>query len=189
MTIKRKRPPMWPRPAPGDFPLELAVKMGVSAGLGLFVAHLLDLAFPVYVLLAVATVADTRGARSWLLAGYRLIGTIIGIALAIFVVELWSVTPFSAGVVMGAIVLICSGLGQRDSLRLAVIVFAVGITEFRADIDNWAEGRIIATLVGAAVTVVVSAVPLPRRPRRRRHRDDTEDGDSDLPPGSIVGQE
>ncbi len=87
MAITSKLPLQWPPPAPRDLPFELALKMGVSAGLGLWLAHLLGLDFPVYVLLAVPTVVTTEAARSWVLAGYRLIGTLIGIGLAILVVE------------------------------------------------------------------------------------------------------
>ncbi len=163
---------------------ELALKMGVAAGVGLFVAHLVDLAFPVYVLLAVATTVETGGGRSWLLAGYRMFGTLIGIPLAMLVVQQWSVTPLSTGIVVGAVVLLCAALGVRDSTRLAVLVFAVGITEFTSDIDQWGEGRLIATLVGAAVGIVVSAVPMPHPALRSRRPQD-----SDVPRGFIVGQE
>ena len=184
MPLKTLLPIDWPPPAPRDLPFELALKMGLSAGLGLWVAHVLGLDFPVYVLLAVATVADTWVARSWRLAGYRLIGTLIGVGLAILVVEQWSVTPLSAGVVMGALVLFCTAIGQHDSLRLAVLVFAVGITEFTGDIDHWAGGRLIATLVGAGITIIVSAVPFPHRTFRRNR-----DVSPHTRTSSVVGQE
>jgi uncharacterized membrane protein YgaE (UPF0421/DUF939 family) len=177
-------PLTWPPPAPRDLPWELALKMGVSAGVGLFVAHLLDLDFPVYVLLSVATIATTQIRGSWLLAGYRLIGTLIGVPLAILVVDRWSVTPLSTGVVVAAIVVICAGLGMRDSTRLAVLVFAVGITEFTSEIGTWAKGRLVATLIGAAVTLVVCAVPMPHPALRDRRA-----VEADVPRGFIVGQE
>lgn len=184
MALNAKLPLVWPPPAPRDLPWELALKMGVAGGIGLFVANLLGLEFPVYVLLAVATVVDTDSGGSWLLAGYRLIGTVIGVVLAILVVEQWSVTPFSAGLVIGAIVLLCAGLGLRNSTRLAALVFAVGITEFTSGIDTWAGGRLVATLVGAALAIVVSAVPMPH-PALRSGAGEP----SDVPPGFIVGQE
>jgi len=111
MLSKSKLPLDWPPAAPKDMPWELALKMGVAGGIGLFVAHLIDLEFPLYVLLAVATTIDTEAVGSWLLAGYRMIGSLIGVWLAILVVELWSVTPLSAGVVMGSIVVICPPWG------------------------------------------------------------------------------
>ncbi len=116
--------------------------------------------------------------------GYRIIGTVVGELLAILVVHHWSVTPLSAGVVMGGMVLLCGGLGLRHSTRLAALVFAVGITEFASEVDTWAGGRIVATLVGAAVSIVVSAVPMPFAMLRLRH-----DYESDVPRGFIVGQE
>ena len=184
LSSKVKLPVDWPPPAPKDLPFEFALKMGVAAGVGLFVAHLLDLNFPLYVLLAVATTVDTGAAGSWLLSGYRVLGSVIGVVLAVVVVEAWSVTPLSAGVVMGAIVVLCAGLGLRHSTRLAALVFAVGITEFTSEIGRWAEGRLVATLVGAAVAIAVSAVPMPHPAlRSRKHHD------SDAPPGFVVGQE
>jgi uncharacterized membrane protein YgaE (UPF0421/DUF939 family) len=184
MPAKPMLPFDWPPPAPRDLPFELALKMGLAAGVGLFVAHLLDLRFPIYVLLAVATCIDTEAVGSWLLAGYRLVGTLVGVLLAILVVHQWSVTPLSAGVVMGGIVLLCAGLGLRHSTRLAALVFAVGITEFSSQVDRWAGGRLVATLVGAAVSIVVSAVPMPHPALRRHHHPE-----SDVPRGFIVGQE
>jgi uncharacterized membrane protein YgaE (UPF0421/DUF939 family) len=184
MALNVKLPIVWPPPAPRDLPWELGLKMGVAGGLGLFLAHLLGLDFPVYVLLAVATVVETDGGGSWLLAGYRLLGTLVGMALAVLVVDLWSVTPLSAGLVMGVIVVLCAGLGLRNSTRLAVLIFAVGITEFTADIGHWAEGRLLATLVGAALAIVISAVPMPHPALRT-----PADRDSDVPPGYIAGQE
>ncbi len=184
MLSKTMLPLDWPPAAPRDLPWELAVKMGAAAGLGLFIAHLLDLDFPIYVLLAVATTVDIQAVGSWLLAGYRMIGTLIGVGLAILVVEHWSVTPLSAGVVMGSIVVVCAGLGLRHSTRLAALVFAVGITEFTSEIDRWAGGRLVATLVGAVVAIAVSAVPMPHPALRSRHLDE-----SDVPRGFVVGQE
>ncbi len=183
MAMSSKVPFTWPPPKPRDLPWELAVRMGVSAGLGLFVAHVLDLEFPVYVLLSVATVASISAGSSWLLAGYRLVGTLVGLPFAILVAEHSSVTPLSAGLVMGAIVLICAGIGSRDATRLAALVFAVGVIEFSDDVTTWAKGRLVATIVGAAVTFVVCAVPLPHRLGPRHPHE------PDVPRGFIVGQE
>ena len=182
MPAKNLLPLDWPPPAPRDLPLELAIKMGLAAGIGLFVAHLLDLKFPVYVLLAVVTVVDTGAVGSWLLAGYRMVGSVIGVLLAVLVVQRWSVTPLSAGIVMGGIVVLCSALGARHSMRLAALVFAVGITEFSSEVDSWAGNRLVATLVGAVITIVVSVVPMPHPLRRGRQ-------ESDVPREFIVGQE
>ncbi|MGH9279509.1 MAG: FUSC family protein [Acidimicrobiales bacterium] len=185
MFPKMQLPLDWPPPAPKDLPLELALKMGVAAGVGLWIAHVLGLDFPVYVLLAVATCVDITGAGSWLLSGYRLIGTLIGVPLAMLVVNYWSVTPFSAGLVMGGIVMACAPFGLRHSTRLAALIFAVGVTDFASEVNHWGGGRLLATTVGAIVSIVVSAVPIPH-PIFRRH---PHGANPDTPPGFIVGQE
>jgi hypothetical protein len=56
----------WPPPAPKDLPFELAVRMGVAAGISLYIARAVGLHYPEYTLLAVATRADVHPDGSWL---------------------------------------------------------------------------------------------------------------------------
>jgi len=174
----------WPPPAPKDLPFELAVRMGVAAGIALYIARAVGLHYPEYTLLAVATCADVHPDGSWLLSGYRLVGTIIGVSGAAVVLDVWGVTPLSAGIGFAIIALFCTAVGARHSLRLALLVFSIGTTTtFAHHHTTWAWGRLLSTSIGCAVAIAVSLVPWPTSPwYYRKH-------ELEAPAGYIVGQE
>lgn len=182
--MKWSLPFAWPPPAPKDLPFELAVRMGLAAGLSLFIAHSVGLHYQEYTLLAVATCTDVHPDGSWLLSGYRLVGTIVGVWSAVLVLDMWGVTPLSAGVGFFVITLLCTAVGARHSLRLALLVFSIGTTTFFShQHTTWAAGRLLSTTIGCTVAIAVSAIPWPTAPwYRRRH-------ELEAPAGYIVGQE
>ncbi len=103
MRFKVPTPVSWPPPGPKELPFELALKTGVAAGLSLYAADALGLGFPVYALLAVATTAELGASSSFLLVCYRLIGTVLGVTATVVVVPYLTVSPLSAGIVMGGL--------------------------------------------------------------------------------------
>jgi uncharacterized membrane protein YgaE (UPF0421/DUF939 family) len=192
MGLRVPQPFTWPPPKLPDLPWELALKTAVAGALSLFVAHAVGLDFPVYALLAVATTAELGASASFLLVCYRLIGTLAAVGATLVVVQYWTITPLSAGIMMGVLVLACWSVGAEHAARLAPLVFAVGITEYASVTSSrhWAEGRLLATLVGAVVTLAVSGVPVPigRKSARTRSGPECRPG-AETPPGQIAGQE
>jgi uncharacterized membrane protein YgaE (UPF0421/DUF939 family) len=142
---------------------QVAIKMALSAALGLAVAQALDLPYPEYAVLAAATVTDVHAGPSALLGVLRMVGTVVGVALAIVLVEVTGVSAWSIGVATLVGVTVCVLVRSAAAARLSVIVLGVGTLGIGEHVEQWAGDRLLTTAVGAGVTVIVSALPWPTR--------------------------
>jgi uncharacterized membrane protein YgaE (UPF0421/DUF939 family) len=141
----------------------LAIKMALAASLGLAVAQALALPYPEYAVLAAATVTDIRARPSAVLGVLRIVGSVVGVGLAILLVDVTGVSPWSIGVATLIAVTACVLVRSPATARLSVIVLAVGALGIGDQVEQWAGDRLLTTAVGVVVTVMVSAVPWPAR--------------------------
>jgi uncharacterized membrane protein YgaE (UPF0421/DUF939 family) len=142
---------------------QLAVKMALAAALGLAVAQALDLPYPEYAVLAAATVTDIHARPSALLGVLRMVGSIVGVALSVLLVEVTGVSAWSIGLAVLVGVTVCVLARSAAAARLSVIVLGVGTLGIGERVEQWAGGRLLTTAVGVVVTVLVSALPWPTR--------------------------
>ncbi len=141
--------------------VEIVVKTAVSAGVGLAVARAIHLPLPEYTVLAAATVADVRAKEAGLLGLLRLVGSVVGASLAVLLVDVVGVHPWSVGIAAAIGMSVCVLLRSAAAARLSVIVLGVGCVGFGDEVGTWMGDRLLTTLFGVAVSVAVSAVPWP----------------------------
>jgi uncharacterized membrane protein YgaE (UPF0421/DUF939 family) len=146
---------------------ELVVKIAICAGGGLGVARALHLPYPEYAVLAAATVVDTGAREAGLLGILRMVGTVVGAGLAVLVVHVAGVEPWSVALAAGIGMTACILVHSSAAARLSVIVLGVGAIGFADRVDSWLGDRLLTTLVGVLLSVGVSAVPWPARAAAR----------------------
>ncbi len=156
--------------------LHLALKIALAAALGLAVAQALDLPYPEYAVLAAATVTDVHAGPSAVLGVLRMVGSAVGIGLALLLVEVTGVSPWSVGFASLIAIGTCVLVHSAAAARLSIIVLGVGTLGIGDGVEAWAGDRLLTTGVGVVVTVIISAVPWPSRqidaflsPLRRLH--------------------
>jgi uncharacterized membrane protein YgaE (UPF0421/DUF939 family) len=143
--------------------LHLAVKMALAAALGLAVAQAIGLPYPEYAVLAAATVTDDHARPSAVLGALRMVGSAVGVVLALLLVEVIGVTPWSIGLASLVGVGVCVLVRSAAAARLSMIVLGVGTLGIGDGVEGWAGSRLLTTFVGVVITVIVSALPWPER--------------------------
>ena len=143
--------------------LQVSIRAAVAAGLAVATARLLGLQFPVYALIAAILVTDLVPARTRELAVPRLAGTILGATLGgvISVVsKFWPhVGPLIIGVGVMAAVFLSHLLGMKDAAKVAGYVCGVVLLAYSDRPWGYAAYRLIETIVGMMIAVMVSFVP------------------------------
>lgn len=138
--------------------LQLALRAGLAAGLAAGSAQLLALPFPIYAMIAAVIVTDLAPARTRSLAVQRIAGTVLGASLGAALAGLGSGAAMIALGVCGAM-LACHALRMGEAARLAGYVCGIVVLDHVAQPWTYAAHRLLETLIGIAVAVLVSLVP------------------------------
>ncbi len=140
--------------------LQLALRVGVAAGVSIALANALQLEFPIYAMIAAVIVTDLSPQQTRALGLQRLVGTVLGAGLGALVCTL----GFSGAAAIGASICIalflCQLLRLQGTARLAAYVCGIVMLEFSAQPWEYAAFRLVETVLGVATAVAVSAVPL-----------------------------
>jgi uncharacterized membrane protein YgaE (UPF0421/DUF939 family) len=139
--------------------LQLSVRAALSAGLAVGIAQLLQLQYPLYALIAAVLVTDLSPLQSRLLGWRRLAGTVLGAAAGALLTEL--LPPGAGTIAFGILVvmLLSHVLRLEAAAKLAGYVCGIVLLDFSAEPWTYALHRLIETLVGVGVAVLVSFVP------------------------------
>lgn len=138
--------------------LQLALRAGLAAGLAAGSAQLLGLPFPIYAMIAAVIVSDLDPARTRNLAAQRVAGTVLGASLGAALAALSSGPGMIALGVCGAM-LACHALRMGDAARLAGYVCGIVLLDHVSQPWAYAAHRLLETLLGLAIAVLVSLVP------------------------------
>ena len=125
--------------------LHLALKIALAAALGLAVAQALDLPYPEYAVLAAATVTDVHAGPSAVLGVLRMVGSAVGIGLALLLVEVTGVSPWSVGFASLIAIGTCVLVHSAAAARLSIIVLGVGTLGIGDGVEAWAGDRLLTT--------------------------------------------
>lgn len=138
---------------------QLSLRAALSAGLAVWIAQLLQLQFPLYALIAAVLVTDLSPPQSRLLGLRRLAGTVLGAAAGAALTQVLPPGPASIGISILGVMLLSQLLRLEAATKLAGYVCGIVMLDFSAEPWTYALYRLIETLVGIGVGVVVSFVP------------------------------
>jgi uncharacterized membrane protein YgaE (UPF0421/DUF939 family) len=139
--------------------IQLAVRASLAAGISVAVAQLLSLPYPIYAMISAVLVTDLRAAETRKLALPRLAATVLGTVLgasinSLLPTSIWTVV-FG---VLGAMVL-SDLLRLRNSAKVAGYICAIVLIDHGEQPWFYAAVRMIETVVGITVAVIVSLLP------------------------------
>lgn len=141
--------------------MQLGVRAGIASVAAASIAGWLELPHPIYAMIAAVIVTDLSPERTRALALPRLAGTLLGAGIGAFLTLL--AAPGAPTVTMGIGValamFLAHAIGLRDAARLAGYVCGIVLLDYREDAWAYAGYRVIETVVGLVVAVLVSLVP------------------------------
>ena len=139
--------------------IQLAVRAALAAGFSVAVAQLLALPYPIYAMISAVLVTDLRAAETRKLALPRLAATLMGTLLGACITSLLPTTNWTVVFgVLGAMVL-SDLLRLRNSAKVAGYICAIVLLDHGDQPWFYAAVRMVETVVGIAVAVVVSLLP------------------------------
>jgi uncharacterized membrane protein YgaE (UPF0421/DUF939 family) len=139
--------------------LQLSVRAALAAGLSVGIAQLLQLQYPLYALIAAVLVTDLSPPQSRLLGWRRLAGTVLGAAAGALLTQLLPPGPGTIALGILVVMFLSHVLRLEAAAKLAGYVCGIVLLDFSAEPWIYALHRLVETLVGVGVGVLVSFVP------------------------------
>jgi uncharacterized membrane protein YgaE (UPF0421/DUF939 family) len=138
---------------------QLSTRAAVAATVAVIIARLLGMQHPLYAMIAAVIVTDLVPKRTRALAIPRVAGTLIGAGLGAVIADFAppSVWLFALGIMVA--MLIAQLMRLHDAARLAGYLCGIVLLEHRDNAWLYALDRLLETLLGIGVAVLVSLLP------------------------------
>ena len=138
---------------------QLALRVAIAAAVSLFIAQLLHLDLPIFVLISAVIVTDLSPTQSRQLGLRRLLTTAIGAVLGAIICSYLPANPWIVGLSVGITILACGLAGTREDAKIAGFVCGVIVLTHMPDPWMSAWRRFFETAVGIGAAWAVSYVP------------------------------
>jgi len=139
--------------------LQLAVRAASSAVLAVALAQLLGLPYPIYALVAAVIAIDLSPVRTRELALQRIIGTVLGAAVGVAFSVSVGTNPWTIGTGIFAAMCLCYPLRLHGAEKLTGYVCGIVMLDHAGAPLLYASHRLLETLLGVGVAILVSFVP------------------------------
>ena len=139
--------------------LQLSLRAGVAASVAVAIARFLDLEFPIYALIAAVLVMDLSPSKTRQLAVQRLMGTLVGATVGAVLSYVLPSGPLAIGVSIAIAILLSYLVHLKDGAKLAGYTCGLVIFMYSARPWFYAAYRVVETLLGVGMAVLVSFVP------------------------------
>jgi uncharacterized membrane protein YgaE (UPF0421/DUF939 family) len=136
--------------------LQLSVRAALATGVSVAIAQWLGVAFPIAALISAVIVTDVDPPQTRHLALRRLFGTIVGALIGTLI---GPAGPVGVGVGVAAAMLLAQIVGLTPAAKLAGYVCGIVVLSSRGGPLGTALQRMLETVVGIGVAVLVSFLP------------------------------
>jgi uncharacterized membrane protein YgaE (UPF0421/DUF939 family) len=140
-------------------PIQLSTRAACSAGLAVAAAQFLRLEYPLYAMIAAVIVTDLSSVKTQELALQRLAGTVLGAAVGAIACELLSPAAWIIGAAIFAAMFLCHLFSLQGAEKLAGYVCGIVMLDFPGQPWSYAGFRLLETVLGVGIAVLVSYVP------------------------------
>jgi len=143
--------------------LGYTVRAALAAGITTAVWQGLNLAHGIWLTVSAVVVVQPRRADTRLKGTNRIVGTLIGAAVATACAAVMPANAFTVGLAVALTILLCWGSGRlRDPMPLAALTTVLVFTFDRQE-QSLAAGfwRCVEIIGGVAVGLAVTAIPFP----------------------------
>jgi len=139
--------------------LQLAIRSALSAALAVAIAQFLQLQHPLYALIGAVIVSDVSPKQTRDLALRRLAGTVVGAGVGASLSEFIHSTPLAIGLGILLAMFLSGLLRMQAAAKVAGYVCGIVVLEHGAHPWMYALFRLIETMLGIGMAVLVSFVP------------------------------
>jgi len=136
--------------------LQLSIRAALAAGISVAIAQRFEVAFPIATLISAVIVTDLEPPKTRHLALRRLLGSIVG---ALFGALIGPAGPAGVAFGVAASMLLAQVVGLAPAAKLTGYVCGIVTLSSRGAPLSTAIQRLLETMVGIGVAVLVSYVP------------------------------
>jgi len=138
---------------------QLPIRAALASGLAVAIAQLWPLQYPLYALIAAVIVTDLSPAQTRKLGWQRLAGTVLGATLGAALSPLLQSGPWAVGVSILAAMCLCHLARLQGAAKVTGYICGIVVLDHGGHPWTYALYRLIETVLGIGVAVVVSLVP------------------------------
>lgn len=139
--------------------IQLAVRSAIAAAVAVLIVQWLGTSHPIYAMIAAVIVTDLRPEQSRQFALNRLAGTVIGAGVGALAVPWLGPSALAILLTVGAMMLLCHALKLDGAAKVSGYICGIVVLEHSGNAWFYAGERLVETLVGIGVALVLSLVP------------------------------
>jgi uncharacterized membrane protein YgaE (UPF0421/DUF939 family) len=138
---------------------QLSLRAAVSAGLAVAIAELLRLQYPLYALIGAVIVSDLSPSQTRQLGLRRLAGSVLGATIGAAISQLLPSAPWAIGLSVLSAMFLSHLLHLEGAAKITGYVCGIVVLDHGAQPWSYALYRLIETILGVGMAILVSLVP------------------------------